>query len=378
MGTREKLLWGINYYLYNPINEFKQHGDFMRKKYLGSLLLISSVALSFNANAAERGYAYVSNQEGGVSVINLDSMEVESNIDIQAKSPRGIGVTADGKLLITANKDSENIAVIDRATGQLIKHIPVGKNPEFVRVFKNFAFISTEPASTGKPPAAPGEAQKEDDDDDKIPAKIAVVDLKKGKKVREITGGPETEGLEFSADGKKLIVTNEADNTITVHNLNTGKLLKTIPTKEYGERPRGIKVSPDGKFYVSTLEYGNKFIVLDKNFKVIKEVPTGQAPYGISFDRKGDYIFVATAKDKQMQVFDAKTFEKVKDIATGNRCWHFSFTPDDKEILLACGKSNAVLVIDVEKAEKTKEIADKEIPWGVVTYPKSVGSLDKP
>jgi hypothetical protein len=46
--------------------------------------------------------------------------------------------------------------------------------------------------------------------------------------------------------------------------------------------------------------------------------------------------------------------------------------------LLACGKSNAVLVIDVEKGEKTKEIADKEIPWGVVTYPKSVGSLDKP
>jgi DNA-binding beta-propeller fold protein YncE len=305
-------------------------------------------------------------------------MEAESNIDIGAKSPRGVGVTADGKFLITANKDSENIALIDRATGQLIKHIPVGKNPEFVRIFKNFAFISTEPSSTGKPPAAPGEAQKEDDDEDKIPAKIAVVDLKKGKKVREITGGPETEGLEFSADGKKLIVTNEADNTITVHNLNTGKLLKTISTKEYGERPRGIKVSPDGSYYVSTLEYGNKFIVLDKKFNVMKEVATGQAPYGISFDRKGDYIFVAAAKDKQLQVFDAKTFEHVKDITTGNRCWHFSFTPDDKEILMACGKSNAVLVLDVEKAEKTKEISDKEIPWGVVTYPKSVGSLDKP
>ena len=68
----------------------------------------------------------------------------------------------------------------------------------------------------------------------------------------------------------------------------------------------------------------------------------------------------------------------MKDIATGNRCWHFSFTPDDKEILLACGKSNAVLVIDVEKGEKTAEVADKELPWGVVTYPKAFGSLDKP
>ena len=329
-------------------------------KKLKPLLFILG-ALSLNVSAADRGYAYVTNQEGGVTVINLDSMEAESNIDIQAKSPRGIGVTADGKLLITANKDSENIAVIDRVSGQLIKHIPVGKNPEFVRVYKNFAFISTEPSSTGAPPSA----QAEDDDEEKIPAKIAVVDLKKGKKVREITGGPETEGLEFSADGKKLIVTNEADNTITVHNLNTGKLLKTIKTKEYGERPRGIKVSPDGTFYVSTLEYGNKFIVLDKKFNVIKEVATGQAPYGISFDRKGDYIFVATAKDKQMQVFDAKTFEKVKDIPTGNRCWHFSFTPDDKEILLACGKSEAVLVIDTETLEKTKEI--EAIPAGTGT-----------
>ncbi|MEY3410773.1 MAG: hypothetical protein RL593_349, partial [Pseudomonadota bacterium] len=28
--------------------------------------------------------------------------------------------------------------------------------------------------------------------------------------------------------------------------------------------------------------------------------------------------------------------------------------------------------------EKTKDITDKEMPWGVITYPKSMGSLDKP
>jgi DNA-binding beta-propeller fold protein YncE len=118
--------------------------------------------------------------------------------------------------------------------------------------------------------------------------------------------------------------------------------------------------------------------VLDKNFKVMRTVETGQSPYGISFDRNGDRIYVASSKEKAMQVYDAKTFEKIKDIPTGNRCWHFSFTPDDKEILLACGKSDAVMVIDVEKLEKTKAIADKEMPWGVITYPKSMGSLDKP
>ena len=343
---------------------------------LTTALVFSAITLS--GIASEKGNAYVSNQDGGVTVIDLENMEATSNIDIQAKSPRGIAITADGKYLITANKDDDNISVIDRASGQLIKHIAVGKNPEFVRVYKDLVFVSTEPSSTGGPPPKPGEAAKTDDDDDKVPAIIAVIDLKKGKKVRQIVGGPETEGVEFSKDGKKIIITNEADNTITIHNFATGKLIKTISTKEYGDRPRGMKVSPDGSYYVATLEYGNKFIVLDKKFNVIRTVETGQAPYGVSFDKKGERIFVATSKEKALQVFDAKTFEKIKDISTGNRCWHFSFTPDDKQILLACGKSQAVMVIDTETLEKTKEIGDKEMPWGVVTYPKSMGSLDQP
>lgn len=333
-------------------------------------LLISSLF----ANAEDRGKAYVSNQEGGVSIINLNTMETEGSIDIQAKNPRGIGVTEDGRFLITANKDNENLSVIDLKTNQFVKHIPVGKNPEFVRVYKGYVFVSTEPASSGKPPVA---GQEDDDKDEpKIPARIAVVDLAKGKKIRDIIGGPETEGIEFSKSGKEIIVTNEADNTITVHNFSNGKLLKTISTKKYGERPRGIKVAPNGKYYVSTLEYGNSFIVLDNQFKHLKTIATGESPYGVSFDREGKRLFVATSKAKTLEVYDTTNFEKIKDIPTGRRCWHFSFSPDDKDILLACGKSDEVLVIDAEKLEVTKHIPHKEIPWGVVAYPKAMGTLD--
>ena len=93
-------------------------------------------------------------------------------------------------------------------------------------------------------------------------------------------------------------------------------------------------------------------------------------------DREGKRLFVATSKAKTLEVYDTTNFEKIKDIPTGRRCWHFSFSPDDKDILLACGKSDEVLVIDTEKLEVTKHIPNKEIPWGVVAYPKSMGSLD--
>jgi YVTN family beta-propeller protein len=347
---------------------------------LTAALLMALGASSLSAHADDnKGVAYVSNQDGGVTVIDLATMETKGSLDIEAKGPRGIGITADGKWLVTANRDDGNISVIDTTTGKVAKHIAIGKNPEFVRVKGDMAYVSYEPDSKGGPPPKPGSpAAKEEDDDDKTPAKISVVDLKQGKVVHEVTGGPETEGIEFSKDGKKLVVTNEADNSITVHDIKSGKLLKTISTTKFGERPRGIKVSPDGSYYVSTLEFSNKILVLDKNFKPLKAVDTGKAPYGVSFDPEGKRLFVATSKENALQVFDAKTFEKIKDIPVGNRCWHFSFTPDSQNVLLACGKSDAVYVIDAQKLEVTKQIGDKEMPWGVVTYPKAIGSLDKP
>ena len=323
------------------------------------------------------GLAYVSNQDGGVTVIDLATMQVTKTIDVKAAGPRGLGITDDGKKLIVATRENESISVVDTATGEVIQQIPVGKNPEFVRIRGNFAFISSEPSAKGGPPPKPGSAEaEEDDDEEKIPAKIAVVDLIKGEKVRDITGGPETEGIEFSADGKNIVITNEADNTVTVHNIETGELVKTIQTHEHGDRPRGIKISPDGNTYLVTLEYGNKFMVLDKDFNFVRTAPTGDTPYGIAFDSTGEHIYVASNKSKTLEMYDAKTYEKIKEVTTGNRCWHFTFTPDDKQILLACGKSDAVLVIDVEKLEVTKQIEDKKLPWGIVTYPKSMGSLD--
>lgn len=350
---------------------------------LSSLLIATAVSmtLAVHAHATDRGKAYVSNQKGGVTVIDLNTYTAGADIDVQGDEPRGIAITEDGKLLVVATRENGSVSIIDTATNQVISQVKVGQNPEFVRIKGNFAFVSYEPSAKGGPPPAPGSAEaaaaaKEDADEDKEPARIGIIDLKSGKKIREITGGPETEGIEFSKDGKQLIVTNEADNTVTVHSMKTGKLLKTIKTHEYGDRPRGIKVSPDGKTYLATLEYGNRFLVMDKKFKVLRTVDTGATPYGISYDRKGERIFVAANKAKTLEVYNAKTYEKIKDIPTGNRCWHFSFTPDDKEILLACGKSDAVMVIDTDKLEVTQQIENKKLPWGVVTYPKSMGSLD--
>ncbi|MGB1086510.1 MAG: DUF5074 domain-containing protein [Methylophilaceae bacterium] len=341
---------------------------------------------------ADRGKAYVTSQEGGISVIDLNSFEVIDRLEIGGL-PRGVGLTDDGKFLVAANKDRASITVVDLETKKVLSDIEVGINPEFVRIKDGMVFVSTEPSSQGKPPAKGEMKEEEDDDDDKIPAKVAVVDLDTGKKVRDITAGPETEGIEFSLDGTKIIITNEADNTITVHDFDSGDLIKTVKADEYGLRPRGIKASPDGKYYISTLEHSDNFIVLDEDFNHVKTVKTahdvpeenlhkGKSPYGVSFNTAGDKLFVAASggykKRSSLEIYDTQNFDKIHRIETnGRRCWHFSFTPDDKDILLGCGRSDEVLVIDANNFEIKKRIAVSGIPWGIVTYPRSTGSLDQ-
>jgi DNA-binding beta-propeller fold protein YncE len=111
---------------------------------------------------------------------------------------------------------------------------------------------------------------------------------------------------------------------------------------------------------------------------VVKAVPTGDTPYGVAFGRDGSRLYVALAKGKTLQVFDAASVTSIAEHPIGDRCWHFTFTPDDKHILLACGRSDEVVVLDAASGKIVKRIADKLTPWGIVTYPKSFGSLDTP
>ena len=82
------------------------------------------------------------------------------------------------------------------------------------------------------------------------------------KVIRSVKSGHETEGVEFSPDGRELLVTNEGDDTVSVYRVGTGAPVRTVKL-DNGSRPRGIKASPDGKQYVVTLENTNKFVVLD-------------------------------------------------------------------------------------------------------------------
>ncbi len=325
--------------------------------------------------------AYVTEENGKIDVIDLKSLTVVRSIQLDDLEPRGVGVTYDGKYLITADKDSADIAIFSTPKLQLIARAHTGDNPEFVklnpagtRVYSTF-----EPGSSGGPPK-PGSPGGDDDDDDanEPPAQIASFDVGTWAAGPVATAGKETEGLEFSPDGKYLLVANEAQDNIQVFDAATGASVRIIDMKPYGIRPRDIKISPSHTFYSVTMEASGTLLKMDTNFNVLKSVSTAAKPYGESFDRAGRRIFVSAAMARKLQVFDADTLNLIAEVPIGKRCWHFTFTPDDSKILMACGRSNNIVIVDPNSYKQIGTIEGINLPWGIVTYPRAFGSLGLP
>nr|WP_233836385.1 beta-propeller fold lactonase family protein [Paraburkholderia sp. ZP32-5] len=352
----------------------------------GALVLAASAA-----HAAAAPLAYVTSEKAGVGVIDLDQMTLAQTFPVGADGPRGLSLNANGTRLLVANKNTNDLAVIDTATGKVVKRVKIGKNPEYVRVHNGYAYVTYEPGEDGGPPgakpdgkpdgkpdakAADGKPGGDDDDANKPPAEIAIVDMKDWRVIRSVTSGHETEGIEFSRDGQEMLVTNEGDDTVSVYHARTGAPIRTVKLAA-GGRPRGIRLSPDGKYYVVTLESLSKFVLIDAHtFQVAKTVDTKLGPYGVAFGPDGQRLFVAAARDKAVQVFDGHTYEHIADVPVGQRCWHFSFTPDGSKLMVACGRSDAVYVLDAKSYQPIKQIGELPLAWGIVTYPHSDGSIE--
>jgi YVTN family beta-propeller protein len=349
--------------------------------WLLAVVIIAPAARLFGADSPKvpTNVAYVSEEEGGISVIDLDTLKVIRRVQPSDLSPRGLAVTFDGKYVITSNKNTSDAAIFSTPDLSLVRRIHIGESPEFIKINPagDRLFATFEPSSEGGPPGAAKAAAK-DDDDNGPPAQIATFHIGEWTPGPVSTAGQETEGIEFSPDGKLMLVANESQETIGVFDETTGLHVRDVDLRTYGIRPRGIKVSPQGNQYAVTMEGSGTLLTMGTDFKVIKSVPTAAKPYGVAFDRAGKRIFVSAAQAGKLQVFSADSLKLLSEVPTGKRCWHFTFTPDDSKILLACGRSNSVVVIDATSYKPISTIEGFKLPWGIVTYPRSYGSLGLP
>lgn len=110
-------------------------------------------------------------------------------------------------------------------------------------------------------------------------------------------------------------VSNEKGNTVTVIDTTSWTVTKTI---KVGQRPRGIEFSRDGKFVMVAVGDDDTIQVIDtKTQEIVDTLPSGPDPELFTQDAAGKTMYVANENDNTVTVIDLEKRARLGDIQVG-------------------------------------------------------------
>jgi YVTN family beta-propeller protein len=162
-------------------------------------------------------------------------------------------------------------------------------------------------------------------------------------------------------DGKRVFVTDSESNTVSVIDLSTLKVSKTIPTGRY---PHGLRLSPDGKeLFVANVEDGSVSVIDVASLAESARIPVGKAPVQVGFTPDGTRVYVSLRDEDSVAVIDRATRQVVAKVTVGRNPIQVYATPDGQFVYVADQGSDAnpddrVSIIDVagNKVVKTLNV----------------------
>src|ERR1700710_3337153 len=126
-------------------------------------------------------------------------------------------------------------------------------------------------------------------------------------------------------------VSNEKGNTVSVIDTDKWAVTKTI---KVGQRPRGIEFTRDGKFVLVAVGDDDKIEVIDiKTQQVVDSLPSGPDPELFTQDAAGKILYVANENDNTVTVIDLEKRARVGDIQVGVEPAGRAIRPDGKILI---------------------------------------------
>src|SRR6516164_8350218 len=103
-------------------------------------------------------------------------------------------------------------------------------------------------------------------------------------------GGTSNSLLDLSPDGRRLLVANPDNGTVTVVDTVARKVLREIPV---GEKPEGVTWIGNGPLAAVTVYREDRVVFFDAtNGRVVLKLPVPNEPYGIVANRAASTVWV--------------------------------------------------------------------------------------
>ena len=155
------------------------------------------------------------------------------------------------------------------------------------------------------------------------------------------------------AEVGNIIVLEISDNIDLFDPNPFANIVARVPV---GHNPRGIAVSPDGK-YVYVANYGDDTISVINTVlnTVISNIPVGDGPFGVAINSTGTFVYVTNSNDDSLSIIETGSGLEIQKLDLASESLGLSERPigvdissNDVLIYVANNRSNNIAIISKE------------------------------
>jgi len=175
---------------------------------------------------------------------------------------------------------------------------------------------------------------------------VTIIDPKTFKIVGTVpTGQPESHMLAISQDGRKGYTANVGPGTVSVLDLRARKTLSVIPVASHIQR---ISVAPNGRqVFTSDTQKPRLAVVSTETNKVERWIPLPGKGYGSASTADGKWLLIAVPSANKVAAIDLRTLEvgKVVDVPASPQ--EVLIRPDGHVAYVSCSQKKQIAAIDL-------------------------------
>ncbi|HZT31920.1 MAG TPA: YncE family protein [Bryobacteraceae bacterium] len=259
-------------------------------------------------------------------------------------------------VLLVLNKASNELAIVDPVSHQVLGRVPTGLSPHEVTASADgrLAFVSN--YGTGE---APGNS-------------ISVIQIEPPKEVRRFLLDPMSRphGIWFA--GGRVYFTAEANKLIGSYDPAASRVNWLLGTGQNSTHM--VLVSPDGN-RIFTANIGSDSITefertggpMAWNGTVI---PVGKGPEGMDLSPDGRELWTAHSGDGGVSIIDAAAKRVVQTLRIGTkRSNRLKFSPDGRLVLVSDMGGGELVVLDARARKEVKRLSLGRSPEGILMPP---------